>query len=38
MEALVVTLGMMLRLAIPLGLMVVLSMGLHRWDAGRSHA
>jgi hypothetical protein len=38
METLAFAIGMILRLAIPLGLMAVLSVGLQRWDAMRSCA
>ncbi len=38
METLVMLLGVVLRLAIPLGLLTVLSTGMRRWDSQRSHA
>lgn len=38
MEALAMTLGVMLRLAIPLGLLALFSTSMRRWDSQRSHA
>ncbi len=35
MESLAMALGMLLRLAVPLGLLVVVSTGLRRWEARR---